>query len=107
MTSELIPAGPAPKPPKVKDILIAVLALSLCLCLAALLHESGQRRESSKRYAEQVEKMKSQQQTAARSLAAAEQGKAQSDRALRRAQLALKAGYEAQGIALRLRQGER
>jgi hypothetical protein len=100
MNSEPAPINGAGRPAKVKDVLIGVLALCLCFSLAALIHETRQRQE----YSQQVEKLQSQQRIAEQSLAAAGQNKLQSDRALRRAQLAMKAGSEAQGIALRLRQ---
>lgn len=104
MTSEPLPAGQAGRPAKLKDLLITILTLCLCLCMAALIYETQKHQEVSKLYSNQVEKFQTLQRTLDRSLADAMQAKAQSDQALRRAQLALKASNEAQGIALRLRQ---
>ena len=104
MTSDLVPIHPAPRPAKVKDVAIAVLALCLCFCLLALIHETRKRQEYARLYAGQVEKSESEQRISAQALAQATLDKQQSDQALRRAQLAMKAGTEAQDIALRLRQ---
>ncbi len=107
MTPDRVPTDQASRPAKVKDVLIAVLALSLCFSLAALIHETRQHQQYSKLYAEETARFENLQKAFDQSTAEAGQAKAQSDRALRRAQVAMKAGYEAQGVVLRLRESGR
>jgi len=86
-----------------KDVLITILSLALCLSLAALIYETRQHSEDTRQISEQAAQLQSQQQALGLAQAKASQDKAQSERALHRAQLSLKAGYEAQGIVAGLK----
>lgn len=104
MTSELVPVSEVRHRGRIKDVLITVLTLSLCVSLAALIHETRQRKALTTQLAEQQTRLETQRNVLDKALATVDQKKAQSDRSLRLAQLAAKAELGAQPIASRLRQ---
>ncbi len=106
MTSELVPLAKTERRATVKDLVITLLTLCLCFSLAALIYETRKHQEFFKLYSEQWETTQAMQRTIDRSSAEAAQNKTQGDRALRRAQLAMKASTGAWNIALRLRQAD-